>query len=333
VPTVGFGGGTPGEVPAADIAAIMERIAHRAVLAPDAEVSLEVNPGTSNGPHLRALRAAGVTRLSVGAQRFEAAELQFLDRIHSPEAIRSTVRAARAARFESVGLDLIYGLPGDDPPTWRATLAEALALAPDHVSAYALTVEEGTSLARRVARGEVTLPDADAVADLYEAAGDALDAAGFRQYELSNWARPGHESRHNRVYWRDGDYLGLGAGAHGYVDGERYENVSHPRAYVGALSGAAGALPVASRYEPGAVTAMADWVMLRLRLIEGIRETDFAERFGIAMTAVLDAPIMESVAAGVLERSDGVIRLTRRGRLLHGEVAARCLAHLQWGVP
>lgn len=326
VSSIGFGGGTPGEVPASDIGAVIAAVRRLAPLSPAAEISLEANPGTVTGDALRELHEHGVNRLSIGAQSFHASELRFLDRIHSPEATAASIRLAREAGFQSVGLDLIYGLPGQAPAAWRASLEAAIALGPDHVSAYALTVEEGTMLARRVERGEVEPLDADAVADLYELASDVLEAAGYEQYELSNWARPGHQSRHNRTYWTDGEYLGIGAGAHGYVGGERYENVAHPREYIAAVQ-AAKAPPfvaVANRYTPDAATAMSDWLALRLRLIEGFDPGEFAARFGHAVPSPVASVLEECSRVGAIETAPR-IRLSRSGRLLHGEVAARLL--------
>ena len=326
--TVGFGGGTPGEVPAAAIAAVIDAFRAASALLPDAEVSLEANPGTTTGAALRELRTAGVNRLSFGAQSFDGEELRFLDRIHSPEAIAASVRLARDAGFESIGLDLIYGIPGQTSESWKCSLAAAVALGVDHVSCYALTVEDATPLARRVRTGDAVMADADEVADLYEQATDALAVAGFEQYELSNWARPGHQSRHNRVYWTDGEYLGVGAGAHGYVAGERYENIAHPREYIAAVEAESSVWPaVTNRYTPDAPMAMSDWLMLRLRLIEGFDPADFERRFRMEVHVVVGDVLSECEAAGVLERSPR-IRLTARGRLLHGEVAARLAAHL-----
>jgi oxygen-independent coproporphyrinogen-3 oxidase len=330
VTSIGFGGGTPSEVSADHVAAVVAAIRQHAPLGPAAEVTLEANPGTLDRPQLEALRAAGVSRLSIGAQSFHADELRFLDRIHSPRATAAAVELARKAGFESIGLDLIYGLPGQALDAWMASLEAAIRLAPDHVSIYALTVEDSTPLARRVRKGEVAPLDPDAVADLYEAATDRLAAAGYLQYELSNWARPGHHSRHNMVYWTDGDYLAIGAGAHGYLGGERYENVAHPRAYIAALKDRApGPRPARqSAYRPGAVMAMADWFSLRLRLLEGFGESEFEARFGVLLRKAGGPVLDDCVSAGVLELAPRV-RLTRAGRLLHGEVSARFLAHLQ----
>jgi oxygen-independent coproporphyrinogen-3 oxidase len=335
ITSVGFGGGTPGELPARHIADLLARLRQLAPFAPTAEVTLEVNPGTSAGPHLHALRQAGVTRLSIGAQSFHPAELAFLDRIHSPEATVATLHAARDAGFQSVSLDLIYGLPGQPLSAWLASLRAAIDLAPDHISCYALTVEEGTMLARRIQRGELPPPDPDLAADMYEAATDTLAAAGFEQYELSNWARPGHQSRHNRVYWTDGDYLALGAGAHGYLAGERYENVAHPRAYIEAVSARAADAPrpaLARITTPSPAGQVADWLMLRLRLLEGFTPAEFEHRWRIPLAAAVGPVLEECAALGLLETAPRV-RLTRAGRLLHGEIAARVLAHLEPRLP
>jgi len=326
--SIHFGGGTPGEVPPPDIQAAIERLSRHAPIAPDAEIGLETNPGTASYADLVLLRSAGVNRLSLGAQSFHSEELHFLERIHSPEATAATVRNARRAGFQSVSLDLIYGLPGQAMERWQSSLNAAIALAPDHISCYGLTVEEGTLLGRQVEDGRVTPIDPDQSADMYELASDTLEAAGFRQYELSNWARPGHESRHNQVYWRDGDYLGLGAGAHGYLAGERYENIAHPRAYIAALS-KSGASLVAHAYRPDPVTAMSDWLTLRLRLVEGFRPDDFTAKFGLRLEETVGSPLAECSAAGLIDQSDGSIRLSPRGRQLHSEVAVRLLVHLQ----
>ncbi|MGH2609494.1 MAG: radical SAM family heme chaperone HemW [Tepidiformaceae bacterium] len=327
IATIAFGGGTPGESPPALVGQVIEALRGAAPVAPDAEVSLEANPGTTTGGMLRELRTAGVTRISFGAQSFEASELAFLDRIHSPEATTASVGLARAAGFEDVGLDLIYAIPGQSMTSWERTLQQAIVLQPDHISTYSLTVEEGTPLALRVERGEVMPVEPDAAADMYERATDLLEAAGFRQYELSNWATPGHESRHNCVYWTGGDYLGLGAGAHGYVGGERYENLAHPRDYISAAQ--ARGRPVASAYTPDRETAMFDWLTLHLRLIDGFAPAEFEKRFGVSVEQAAGPVLERARSAGVLSWEADRVRLTRRGRLLHGEVAAELLAKLK----
>ena len=326
IATVAFGGGTPGESPPALIGAALAGLARVAPIAPGAEVSLEANPGTTTGAMLHELADAGVTRISFGAQSFDSSELAFLDRIHSPEAITASVQLAREAGFRDVALDLIYAIPDQPMESWARSLAAAVALQPDHISTYALTVEEGTPLATRVARGDVDPVDGDTAADMYELATEKLEAAGFRQYEISNWAQPGHESRHNSVYWTGGDYLALGAGAHGFVEGERYENIAHPRDYIAAVSRAGRA--VANAYIPDRATAIFDWITLRLRLIAGFERAAFEDCFGVSLASVAGDVFDRAMAAGVLEEDAGRVRLTRRGRLLHGELAAALLARL-----
>ncbi len=327
VTSIAFGGGTPGEMPPDSLVAVIEAVSAAAPLAPDAEVSLEANPGTTSLADLRALAGAGVNRISFGAQSFDAGELAFLDRVHTPEATAASLHLAREAGIRGVNLDLMYGLPGQSPAAWQATLDHALTLAPDHLSLYALTVEPGTPLDGRVERGEVIPLDPDAVAAMYESAATRLEAAGYRHYELSNWARPGHESRHNRVYWTWGDYLGIGAGAHGFLDGHRFENVANPRAYIDAVRRDGRAIAEAVRPDPA--TSMSDWLALRLRLIEGFDAAEFAECFGEPLEAVAGPPLDACRDAGLLEKSGGRLRLTARGRLLHNEVAVRVMLHLR----
>ena len=327
VTSIAFGGGTPGEMPAESLVSIIEAVRAAAPLAPDAEISLEANPGTTSAPALRDLAAAGVNRISFGAQSFDPDELAFLDRVHTPEATAASLHLAREAGIPSVNLDLMYGLPGQTPTAWGATLRNALDLAPDHLSLYALTVEPGTPLDGRVEHGEVTPLDPDAVAAMYEEATEHLATGGYRQYELSNWARPGHESRHNRVYWTWGDYLGIGAGAHGFLAGERFENVAHPRDYIDAVRRDGRAIAEAVRPDPA--TSMSDWLALRLRLVEGFDPAEFATTFGGPLEAAAGPPLNACRSAGLLEDSRGRLRLTARGRLLHNEVAVRVMLHLQ----
>ncbi len=333
VTSIGFGGGTPGEVPPSHIADVISAVIRHATLAPGAEVTLEANPGTSNLAYFAALRDAGVTRISLGAQSFDAAHLQFLDRIHSVDAIGASLRAARAAGIENVNLDLIYGLPGQSTDHWRDQLRHALSLGPDHLSCYALTVEEGTPLHARVERGDVTLPTDDELADMYQAAEAFLAEAGFQHYEISNWTRPGFESRHNMAYWTDRDYLGIGAGAHGFLDGQRYENVAHPRAYIESATTQASPHPVAATYELPLHTTIADWVTLRLRLVEGFRAGEFQDRFGRSLDDLLGPVLRTATEAGWLERDGNRVRLTPEGRLLHGELAVRIIDHLERTLP
>jgi oxygen-independent coproporphyrinogen III oxidase len=327
--SVGFGGGTPGEVPPGDIIAVIDALREATPFSEAAEVTLEANPGTSTEANAAALRAGGVTRLSLGAQTFDAERLAFLDRIHSPQAIGASIRAARAAGFDNVNLDLMYGLPGESLDDWRSDLEQALALETDHLSLYALGVEEGTPLHRRVEAGEVEVPGPELVADMYDLACEMLAEAGFEHYEISNWARPEKRSRHNQAYWTDRDYLGIGAGAHGYVDGSRYENVAHPRAYIDAALGGVPGATIAERYVLDEATRMSDWVSLRLRLLEGFPLAEFEAKFGQPLDTVAPGWVNQGETAGVLVRSGDQLRLTQRGLLLHGELSVRMLDTLQ----
>ncbi|TMG07911.1 MAG: radical SAM family heme chaperone HemW, partial [Chloroflexi bacterium] len=220
VETVFFGGGTPSLLPIGEVNEVMSTMRGEFALAADAEISFEANPGTVDRDYLRGLLAAGVNRVSFGVQSFHDDELRALDRIHSAGEAEEAYRWAREASFERINLDLIYGLPEQPMERWQATLEQAIALGPEHLSLYALTVEEGTKLAHDIERGKAPGPDGDMQAAMYEWSCERLDRAGYRQYEISNWSRPGEECRHNIVYWWNGEWLGLGPGAHSHVGGK-----------------------------------------------------------------------------------------------------------------
>ncbi len=316
VRTVYLGGGTPTLLPAGDLGRIVAAIGAEFGLAPDAEVTCEANPESVDRAYLQRLRAAGFNRLSLGMQSAVPHVLAALDRRHSPGRVGAAVGWARAAGFASVSLDLIYGAPGERPQDWRASLAAALAAGPDHVSAYALVVEAGTRLARQVARGEVSAPDDDVLADRYERADEVLTAAGLGWYEISNWARPGHASQHNLGYWQDGNWWGVGPGAHSGVGGVRWWNRRHPAGYAAVL--AAGCSPAQGREILSAEQRWTERLMLRLRLRTGLP------------IAELPQAIVTGLAADGLLAADaltwGRAVLTRRGRLLADGVVSRLLA-------
>ena len=232
VETIFFGGGTPSLLSGEQVRALLDLCRDAYTMAPAAEVTLEANPGTVDLARLEAFRAAGVNRLSFGAQSFDPAELQWLGRIHARDEIGQAVRGARQAGFGRVNLDLIYGLPEQPLERWQRSVEAALALDPDHLSLYALTVEEGTPLAEWVAAGRVREPDPDNAADHYLASAEMLERAGYLQYEISNWAKPGQECRHNLTYWHNDPYLGLGAGAHSCVGGCRFSDALLPQEYI-----------------------------------------------------------------------------------------------------
>lgn len=301
--SVFFGGGTPSLLPAADLVRILDAIER----APDAEVTVECNPDSVDAPKLRAYAAAGVNRLSFGAQSFEPHVLRALGRTHDPANVARAVELARDAGITDLNVDLIYGTPGETLEDWRHTLDEVVALAVPHVSAYALTVEPGTPLARRVASGAGPGPDDDHQADEYLLADDVLTSAGLEWYEISNWARPGAVCRHNRCYWEQGEYLGIGCAAHGHTDGRRWWNVRTPERYVALV--AAGRSPEAGEERLDATARVEEALQLALRTRWGAR--------------VAGPAVDELRAAGLLEPGPGPAVLTRRGRLLASDVAAR----------
>ncbi len=336
--TVYFGGGTPSLLPADAIAALL-RAAHPL---PDAEITLEANPGTLSEAYLLSLREAGVNRLSLGVQTHDAAALRLLGRIHTWEQAVQSVTLARAAGFTNLSLDAMFGLPGQTLQAWESTLDALLALTPEHLSLYALTLEEGTPLAACVTAGDLPEPDADEAAAMYELASTRLAMAGFWQYEISNWARGpyppptpwpyppqgrseaiGPVARHNLTYWRNEPWLGLGAGAHSWLEGKRWANLAHPEAYITALR--AGQSPVEDVEEIPPSLALGETLMLGLRLAEGVDGPRLQTRFGTSLTAEYGDTIAHFVRQGLLEWRGEHLRLTERGRLLGNQVFAAFL--------
>ena len=307
VSTVFFGGGTPTLLPATDLAAVVAAIDAEFGLAPGAEVTTESNPDSVTAADLAALREGGITRVSFGMQSAVGHVLRTLDRTHDPRRVPAVVDWARAAGFEQVSLDLIYGTPGESMEDWAASLDAALACEPDHVSAYALIVEAGTALARQVRRGEVAMPEDDDLADKYVVADERLVAAGLGWYEVSNWAREeASRCRHNMLYWTGADWWGAGPGAHSHVGGVRWWNVKHPAAYADRL--AADRSPAHAREVLDAETRRVERVLLEVRL-----------RDGLPLEA-LDTAGRDAVP-GLVERGLVTARglrlvLTRTGRLL-----------------
>ena len=288
VETVFFGGGTPTLLPPADLVRIVGAIRDEFGLAAGAEVTTESNPDSVDRRALDALRAGGINRVSFGMQSSVPHVLAVLDRTHDPLRVPQVVDWARAAGFDQVSLDLIYGTPGESAADWQASLDAALACRPDHLSAYALIVEEGTALARRIKRGELPMPDDDDLADKYLAADAALEAAGLRWYEVSNWARDDAAAcRHNVLYWTGADWWGVGPGAHSHVGGVRWWNVKHPTAYAGRV--AAGASPAHAREVLDAETQRVERVLLETRLRAGL-PVGRARRGGTRRPAGAGAP-------------------------------------------
>ena len=315
--TVFVGGGTPSLLGAAGLADVLAVVRDTFGLADGAEVTTESNPESTSPEFFSGLRAAGYTRVSLGMQSAAPHVLATLDRTHTPGRAVAAAREARAAGFEHVSLDLIYGTPGERPDDLRASLAAVLAAGVDHVSAYALIVEEGTALARRIARGELPAPDDDVLATDYELVDDTLAAAGLDWYEVSNWAvSPNARCRHNMGYWLGADWWGAGPGAHSHVGGVRWWNVKHPARYANLL--AEGRSPAAGRELLTVDDRRIERILLELRLSDGL---PVAALSGTATTEAAAA-----VADGLLDAEalgGGRCVLTRRGRLLADAVVRR----------
>jgi oxygen-independent coproporphyrinogen-3 oxidase len=355
VPTVFLGGGTPTLLRADLLAAIIEGCYRHFHLAPGAEVTIEANPGTIDveGEKLAAAFAAGANRVSFGVQAYQPHLLHRLGRIHSPKEVEQAVADARRAGFTNINLDLMYGLPGQTPAEWAETLDWALSLGPTHISGYSLIVEEGTPFWVEHEAGRLALPPEEAEEEMFFHIQDRLVRAGFRHYEVANWAKPGFECRHNQVYWRNEPYLGLGCGAHSFLTlaaplhnlgaprprltasrvqggatvetapgnpGQRYRfwNLKTPAAYRGALD--CGELPVEAGEVIDQAGEMAETMMLGLRMRAGVTESRFRARFGRAIEEVWGPVIAPFLAQGLLEWVDGALRLTDRGLRLGNQV-------------
>ena len=313
--SVYFGGGTPTLLPPGDLARLLDAARDLFGLTVHAEITTEANPESVDERSLTALREAGFTRVSLGMQSARPHVLSVLDRQHEPASVGRAVRSARAAGFDNVSLDLIYGAPGESPADWQASLDAALALRPDHISAYALVVEPGTRLARRVARGEVAAPDDDDLADKYLLADATLEAAGLGWYEVSNWGRP---CRHNLGYWLGANWWGIGPGAHSHVGGVRWWNVKHPAAYARQL--ARGRSPGHGREVLDPQTRRVERVLLETRLAAGLPLDALPPAWRAGASAVVADGLADPAALAA-----GRVVLTRRGRLLADAVVRRLI--------
>jgi putative oxygen-independent coproporphyrinogen III oxidase len=305
--SVFLGGGTPSTMEVADLKAMLVRLRDRFDIDERAENTIEANPDTVDRTKLEGLLEAGFERLSMGAQSFDLSVLAALERVHSPVSVRRAIADARAAGYANVNIDLIYGANGETLDSWERTLREAIALDPQHLSAYALTIEPSTPLGRKVRSGSVAGPDADEQADMFGLACEVLREASYGHYEVSNWARPGFECVHNLGYWERRPYVGLGAGAHSYRENHRWWNVRPPEEYLARVQ--AGELPIGGdeRLEPG--DAYLEEVFLRLRILEGV-----------PASWVDDGKAEPFLQSGLLEDRDGALVPTERGMLLLNEL-------------
>ncbi len=318
--TIFLGGGTPNAYGAADLVRLITSL-RAAFPHPDGdahEITVELNPELVRDGDLAAYRTAGVTRLSLGVQSFVPEELRILGRHHAPDLPAAIVRQARAEGFDAVSLDLIFAVPGQTPERWRSSLETAIALEPDHLSTYALTIEDGTPFASWYARDPAVFCSEDVEADLYEIAIEVLERAGYEHYEVSNFARPGKRCRHNENYWRNGEYLGLGVGAASYRAGVRSSHTRDLAAYIESLE---RDLPVPSEAERLEGEArVGEAVMLALRTSDGVDERAFAQRYGPGALLPFAETFERLCDDGLAIRTGGRLRLTRRGRFLADEI-------------
>ena len=328
--SVFLGGGTPSLLRPDQIAEMLAAVSAAFELAAEAEISLEANPNDITPAYARDLRQVGINRLSVGMQSANKNELALFARRHDNDQTARAVSAARAAGFDNLNLDLIYGIPHQTSADWAWSLQQMLALRPDHVSLYALGLEDGTPMQDWVARGRLPAPDDDLAADMYELATDTLAGAGYDQYEISNWSKRGHECAHNLQYWRNLPYLGLGPGAHGYAGGKRYAVLLSPLRYIKALNGDGGAAheyPLSPAVDPDTVVQVdyrseaAETLIMGLRLTrEGIDRRRFRDRFGVDLLEMHRPVIERYVDYGLLTVTEQQVRLTQAGRLLSNTI-------------
>ena len=323
VTSVFFGGGTPTFLSGAQLAQILQTARGHFAVTPDAEISSEANPGSSDAEKFSAMREAGFNRLSIGVQSFDDALLIALDRFHTSGEAERAFQMARAVGFDNVSLDLMFGLPNQNAALWQSSLDRALALAPEHLSLYALTLEPGTRFERLHAGGKLDLPDEDAELAMYERSIERLTRAGLEHYEVSNFARPGFRSRHNQVYWRNEEYLGFGPGAVSYLRGRRWKREKSPLRYAQKMEAGAD-LTVESecltRDE-----ALGETMMLGLRLRDGLPLARVRARFDVEPLDVFAPQIADLSRRGLLVCESDTLRLTHRGLLLANTVLGEFL--------
>ena len=336
--TIFFGGGTPSYVPPEDIHSLLETVGSSFAVAGDAEITLESNPGDITEKRLAAWKNTGIDRLSIGVQSLDNELLALLGRRHTAQEAVDAFNRTRAVGLSNVNLDLMYGLPHQSLGQWRETLAGVLTLRPEHLSLYCITLEEGTPLEAQVRLRALPVPDPDLAADMYELAEEMAAQAGYQHYEISNWALPGLECRHNLTYWRNRPYLGIGPGAHSFLSGYRFANIRSPRRYIQRVHRWAASATQPQDFQAALRRGPVDMVeaidkplemgetmMLGLRLSEGVAEEDFQARFGVELRDTFGTPIHDLEEAGLLQWNGGRLALTARGRLLGNEVFQRFL--------
>lgn len=324
--TLFFGGGTPSLMTPAQLERVLRVVAEHYSFAPDAEWTMECNPGTVTRESLQAYRSLGINRLSFGVQSFFADDLHFLTRIHTPEQAHEAVACARAAGFDNVNIDLIFALPNQTMERWKHNLATAVALETEHISAYSLIFEEGTPLNAMKLRGEVREAEEELDATMYDYTMNFLAAQGYRQYEVSNFARVGRECQHNLLYWQGKEYVSFGPSAHGYYSGTRYWNARSLARYCEELQ--AGVLPVVNSERVEGIALMFERAFLELRS-QGIHAENFQADFGVNLHAVLEPFLHKVEGEGIVEWREGRLSLTAKGYQLCDAVTTDVIALIE----
>ena len=317
--TIYIGGGTPTLLAPEQIGRVLGAIKDNFTVVSDAEISIEANPETVTRENLVVLRDAGINRLSMGFQSLDDDLLELLGRKHTAVLAVEAFKAARSAGFENIGIDLIFGIPGQSLANWALTLEQAIALDPEHLSCYGLTVEAGTALARAIDESAIASPDEDLQADMLLYTMDSLYESGYEHYEISNYAKPGFACKHNLTYWDGGDYLGFGAGAHSKAGRVRFSNVAEPAKYI---ESAGGDTRIAESIKQTVADEMSEAMFLGLRKLDGVDPEKFHTRFGVTVDSVFGEEIKDLVGLGLLVRNTN-LRLTPKGVLLGNEVFSR----------
>lgn len=327
VGSIFFGGGTPSMISIPQYQQLFAALHESFTILPDAEITIESNPNDLSRDYLSGLRAVGINRLSIGMQTSNPEELKLFNRQHDTQTVIDAVKTAQAVGFDNISLDLIFGIPNQSLESWRETLNQAIALNIQNISAYNLILEGNTPLKDAVDAGQIPSPDDDLDADMYDLLTEMLAEADFEQYEISNWAKAGYESRHNLQYWRNWPYLGLGAGAHGFANGVRYIVTRYPKRYIDAMNEGQEGLEYPRTPAVTKATVvdrkndMAETILMGLRMTqEGILRDSFKARFGVDIAEIHAEAIEKHIGYGLLELNEERLRLTQAGRLLSNAV-------------
>ena len=324
VPTVFLGGGTPTILLPSQLKQILDTVQQSFNLTPDCEITIEANPATLKLQALQEIRAAGYNRISIGVQSFDEKELKLLERVHNEEEIHSTIQQARSAKFENLSMDLMFALPSQTIEKWCSHLKQAIDKNPDHLSTYNLTIEPATAFFKLHKKGKLCLPHEDIQLEMYKTTIQTLENAGYQQYEISNFSKPGMESRHNINYWNNGEYLGVGAGASSYLNGERFKNTNLPSNYIREIGVKENAIETRERLEP--IQAMGETLMLGLRLLKGISIDVFENRFEVSFQKVYGKVLEPLLNQELITFNQNRIALSRKGLFLADSVILKFIA-------